>query len=202
MTNALNQYNQNTVYVRGYGQLYEMLLTNLPSLSQQAEMLLRAQWVMAVSAFDTFFHDVVRIGLIEMFVGNRPVSNGAKNYLVSYNALKAILDANSIIDKQLLLNNEIRRINSKDAFQSPQSIEYVMSILGIQNIWNKISPTIGMRAVDIKDQLAIIVRRRNQIAHESDINPATSCQIPISKSDVDNMTSFMDRIVNAVYQLL
>ena len=33
--------------------------------------LLRWQWIQCVSAFDKFMHDLVRVGMLEIFVGNR-----------------------------------------------------------------------------------------------------------------------------------
>lgn len=202
MIRAKNLYEQNIMYVREYGKLYDILASRLPVLSKQAESLLRAQWVMAVSALDTFIHDILRIGLVEMFSGVRPVSHSAQQYMMSFNAFKAILDASTEEEKKELWDNEIRRINSKDTYQSPQSIEYAMSILGIGNLWSNISTSMGLNAVDIKTKLALIIRRRNQIAHESDINSVTSTQIPINKSDVDDVTGFMDSLVHAIYGLL
>ena len=40
-------------------------------VSVETSDLLRWQWVQCISAFDKFMHDLVRVGMLEIFAGNR-----------------------------------------------------------------------------------------------------------------------------------
>lgn len=41
------------------------------AVSVDTSDLLRWQWVQCISAFDKFVHDLVRVGMLEIFAGNR-----------------------------------------------------------------------------------------------------------------------------------
>lgn len=201
MINAIKQYNSNKSHIEAYGKLFVLLEQNIPVLSPQREELLRAQIVMAVSAVDTFFHNVVKIGLLQIFNGSRPIGKAA-SYPIELLDVISINRENDSYRKQLLLENAIMKISSKDSYQSAASIEYAVGLLGIKGIWTKLSPLMGIPAEDIKNKISLIVRRRNQIAHESDINPATMLRYPITKADADDVVDFLDKFVNSVYNLL
>lgn len=202
MIRALNQYSQNKAHVEEYGKLYSLIQMNVPVLSVQGEELLRAQIVMAVSALDTYVHEILRIGLIQMYMGTRALSPNLNTYVLSFVDLLSIMSSTTSNDEQILLEGAIRKINSKDSFQSPRSIEYAMSLLGVNNLWTQIAPSFVLPAADVKLTLSNIVRRRNQIAHESDINPATMTKYAISKSDADDVVNFIDKLINAIHVLL
>lgn len=199
MITALNNFNKNLVQVKQYCALYNLIVSNLPTLASQAESLLRAEWVMVVSNFDTYIHDIVRIALIQIFRGTRASNNGADAYTLSFNTLKRIDSLTNTSDKEEALEIEIRKINEKYSYQSPKSIEYAMSLIGISGIWTKISPSLGMSSQDIKLKLGLIVNRRNKIAHESDYDYLSSAQIAITKDDVDEVVLFIERLVNAIH---
>lgn len=201
MINAIKQYNSNKSHIEAYGKLFVLLEQNIPVLSPQREELLRAQIVMAVSAVDTFFHNVVKIGLLQIFNGSRPIGKAA-SYPIELLDVISINRENDSYRKQLLLENAIMKISSKDSYQSAKSIEYAAGLLGVRGIWTQLSTLMGLSAEDIKNKISLIVRRRNQIAHESDINPATMSRFPITKADVDDVVDFLDKFVNAVYTLL
>lgn len=201
MINAIKQYNSNKIHIEDYSKLYVLLEQNIPALCPQRDELLRAQIVMAVSAVDTFFHNVVKTGLLQIFNGSRPIGKAA-SYPIELLDVISINRENDSYKKQLLLENAIMKISSKDSYQSAASIEYAVGLLGIKGIWTKLSPLMGIPAEDIKNKISLIVRRRNQIAHESDINPATMLRYPITKADADDVVDFLDKFVNSVYNLL
>lgn len=60
----------------------------------------------------------------------------------------------------------------------------------------------GKPAQDIKKELGNIVRRRNQISHESDINPATMKKFAITESDSVEIVTFLDNLILSIYSLL
>lgn len=203
MIRAINQFRRNKSHIEEYGNLFTMIQTHMPTLLNQGEDILRAEIVMIVSAMDTYYHDIVRTGLLQIYQGQRTNSNNGASYSgFSLLDLTLIKNASTEQDKLIHIDNTIRRINSKDSYQSPQSIEYAMNLVGVNGIWSKISPLIGLTPSDTKTELSTIIRRRNQIAHESDINPATMTQFSISKSDADHVVSFISQFVEASHTLL
>lgn len=50
--------------------LYEYIENTMKAPIDTSD-LLRWQWVQCISAFDKFVHDIVRIGMIDIFQGNR-----------------------------------------------------------------------------------------------------------------------------------
>lgn len=202
MIQAYNNFNQNFSQVKQYGALYDLIVQHLPVLTTQADSLLRAEWVMAVSSLDTYIHDIVRIGIMQIYHGLRSSCNGCDTYPLSFKTLKQIESFTSSTDKDDALEAEIRKINEKDSYQSPKSIEYAMSLVGVTNIWTRVSPAMGLSANDVKLQLGLIVRRRNKIAHESDFDHLSAAQINITKNDVDDVVIFIENLVNAINSLL
>lgn len=202
MIQALNQYDQNHKQVKKYGALYNLVVAQVPILATEAESILRAQWVMAVSSLDTYIHDVLRIGLLQIYAGTRPSNNSSDAFNITIKSFMQIEASPITVDKTNLLEAELRRISEKDSYQSPKGIEYALSLIGINNVWSRISPVIGMPASDIKSQLSLIVRRRNKIAHESDYDHLTASLITISKADADDVVEFIDKLVRAINTLL
>ena len=55
---------------------------------------------------------------------------------------------------------------------------------------------------EIRDQLALIVDRRNKIAHESDRDNLLGGKIIIDKNIVNNTISFVDNLCESINKLL
>lgn len=203
MQRALHQFRLNLDNVRDLAKIYDLLESNFPLLKNEADEILRAEIVLAVSAFDSFIHDVVRIGMTSSFLGRRlPVSSSFNQFSISLQSLQNIELAPNHIDKAALFDNEVRKINSKDSFQSPKSIEYALSLINVDKIWTKASNSMGVPAQDIKNQLALIVDRRNKIAHEADYDFVNGNKYPIDKSLANDVTSFIERLGFAIFAVL
>ena len=104
------------------------------------------------------------------------------------------------MQRELLENYLVKKL-SKDSFQSPKSIEYAYSILKIDHIWSKLSEQMGMRSEDIRNKLALIVDRRNKIAHESDWNKITRKYEDIELETVLECQDFIENMVEALDKL-
>ena len=64
MINAVLLFRQNRNRILKLGAVYDFWLGQAPLLQEQLDEVLRAQLVQTVSAFDTFIHDCVRIGIV------------------------------------------------------------------------------------------------------------------------------------------
>ena len=201
MIQAKNNFDRNLSYVNDIGSIYDEVVRLAPTLTTQASQLLRSQFVLLVSALDTYIHDIVRIGILQVYQGSRPVSKNLGRLSFTYNDLSE-LEAQSPMMKTPTLEQIIRRINSEDSYQSSKSIEYALGLIGVTGIWSKLSSKLTMRPDDIKTKLDLIVRRRNQIAHESDYNPSTGGQRDINKDELDKTKSFILLLIDAIHCII
>lgn len=197
MIHAEINFNENVQKVRDLGGIYDEVVRLAPLLKEQASQILRSQFVLIVSAFDTYIHDIVRIGILQQYEGTRPTAKNLSKLSISY-ADMVELDSQSSIMKLPTLDRIIRNTNSTDSYQSSTSVEYALGLIGVNKIWSNCAVTMGCTAEDVKRKLNLIVRRRNQIAHESDYNPVTGDQFPIDKTQVENTILFIADLVNAI----
>lgn len=201
MIQAERRFYDNVKRVDDLGSIYDEIIRLAPLLTEQASQILRAQFVLIVSAFDTYIHDIVRIGIIQQYEGIRAPAKGLSRLCISY---PNMLDFNSQppIMKLPTLDRIIRNTNAADSYQSSTSVEYALGLIGLSKVWSLAAVTMGGTGDDIKKRLDLIVRRRNQIAHESDYNPASGDQYPIDKIQVDQTIQFMKDLINVVKSLL
>lgn len=201
MNRALIQYQQTSNSIKELGNLYNLIITNFPLLTLQADEILRAQYVLIISALDCYIHDSTRYGLIEIYKGTRVSCSNTKKYPIKFDTLQQIEATSDINIKLAHLESQIIETNSKDSYQSPKGIEYALSLVNVKSVWSKISTDMSMTPDDIKQELSLIINRRNKIAHESDINPATGSKYPINNIMVDKVIAFIDKMVDSIHKL-
>jgi hypothetical protein len=202
MNRAFIQYQDNSKSIKELGLLYDLILTNFPLLNTQAEEILRAQFVLIVSALDTYIHDVVRVGMLKIYQDSRNSCSKTDDFPIEFSILRQIEQTMDKEDKLALLEKSIQNKNSKESYQSPKSIEYALGLVNIDKVWTRISTTINRPAEDIRNQLALIINRRNKIAHESDREFTTGEKCSIDKSLVDNTINFIDSLCSSIHGLL
>lgn len=165
-----------------------------------ASDLLRWQYVLAVSALDKYVHDIVRIGMIEEFRGNRIETKKYKSVRIELSIASAIKNSTA---PEVEFSNEIIRQHSFLAFQDPDKISDALSLIWEENHkWKVISSHMStpISETDLKTKLKNIVIRRNQIVHQGDClstQPPLQQQI-ISKSDTEDVINFIKELVNAI----
>jgi hypothetical protein len=202
MNRAIIQYQNNSKSIKELGQLFDLIISKFPLLQTQAEDILRAQFVMIVSALDCYIHDVVRIGMLEIYSGGRNPSKNTEKYSINLTTLQQIEKAPDEQTKLAFLEKHIQTKNTEESFQSPKSIEYALGLINIDKIWTKLSSKMNLPPDDIKKQLALVVDRRNKIAHESDRDNLTGSKIIIDKTLIDNTISFIDNLCQAIQNSL
>lgn len=154
LNGAILQYQLNIKSARDLETIY-VALAAMTSNSVPKEELLRAEIVAVVSAFDTYIHDIVRLGLMCQY------QNSVSNlYITNFTNKHSISSLESFEMK-------IREVHSYKTFQAPKKISEALEMITICDVWTKIKPYIP----DVETILQLIIERRNKIAHESDINP-------------------------------
>jgi hypothetical protein len=161
--------------------------------------LLRAEFVLIVSALDYYIHGVVRDGLIDQL--NSTDNCNANNLCIPFSTVKVLLHINSKEEQKRVLNEQIKNITSKDSYQAPRAIEKALSMIDVKKVWTKISDFSGKSAVDIRDTLSIVINRRNKIAHEADIDFLTGEKTIITPSDIKECLEFVTEFIDAIEQI-
>lgn len=202
MLKAIQLFRSNRSRILDLGAVYDLWIGQAPLLQKQLDEILRAQLVLAVSAFDTFIHDCVRIGIIRQSMTSSTLSNSLKKFPIPFEDLQIINGLATMADKAIYLDGVIKRVNSKDSYQSPTSIEYALGLLGVNGIWSKVALSMKMPANDVKAELANIVNRRNKIAHESDLDVFGISLNPITKAEVMHVLHFIYGLSIGIYRLI
>ncbi len=150
--------------------------------------MLRAGIVLVASAIDTYAHRIALIGIVAQFQGHLP----KKNVRIPINIVGS---ATSTISTSQF-ENEIRSQLSYQTFQQPDKYAEALRHAGVEDLWQKLGLSMGVAASDAKRQLALVIDRRNKIAHESDLDRSTPPQKwPISLQDLQSARHNVDRIV-------
>lgn len=198
MINAMNVFNSLIDQCSTTMGIYEYFESN--NVPIDASDLLRWQYVLAVSALDKYVHEIVRIGMIEEFKGEKTETSKYRNMRIDLSTFSAIKNSEN---PEIEFSNEIVRQHSFLAFQDPDKISDALSFIWDEpHKWKKISMnmTSPISENDLKTKLKNIVIRRNQIVHQGD---CLSTQIPlqqqdISKSDTIDVVNFIKDLVNAI----
>jgi len=200
MKSAKQHFQNNIIRVKNLGAIYKAInsqITNILDLSD----ILRAQYVMLISSLDHFIHEVVRIGMLEIYNQKRKPTKAFKEFIFSLD--KKILFEKAIMQEKNdeWLNWQIRYRNGFKSFQQANKIEEAMLLIDEESIWKSISLITNQNYKDLKNKLDLIVNRRNQIAHEADIEPIYKELRDIYIEDIENSIEFIEFLVEKIYQI-
>ena len=193
MSSAKDDFKNNIRSISNSISIYQYLQKNAKNLD--STILLRSQYVVIVSAFDTYVHSALINKIIEAyFTSDATVEFGVD---IPLSLVWKMRTSDENMQKELL-KSYLNKKFSKDSFQSPKSIEYAYGILKINQIWTKIGKKIQKSADHVKGTLALIVKRRNKIAHESDWNEITRKYEEIDLKMVLECQEFIQKLVDAL----
>lgn len=170
--------------------------------------LLRSSVVAAVSALDRFMHDLVLEKCWGLLSG--PESGLPKELK---NLSIPVIEAKKAIDRVrkdgtarpgYQIKRAIQMVLHESTFQGPNGIETCGRMLGIKDFWGEVvknmlnAPAKG----DIIDELTRIVRRRNQIVHEADLERKIKSKKDtlreITRAEAQKAVEFVTGIVAAI----
>lgn len=153
---------------------------------------LRSAYFQAVSSFDFFVHEVALVEAKHRF------HSGIRTRNISLPMeVITLADAEEKLDAAAA---HIRQQNSYKAFVDPAKLAELLSCY-CDKPWQKLLARINdgrdppdfSEERNVKGQLKSIWKRRNQIAHEADVNPTLAgiTLWPIDKSDTEMTISFI-----------
>ncbi len=131
------------------------------------------------------------------------------NFLQQSYTISGLIPAisNSILNRlnnTSWLEDEIRKGLSYKSFQQPDKIADAIRQISDKQLWNEVASKMSKPSEDIKQQLTLIVDRRNKIAHEADIDPTLNIgnRWYIDESMVGDTVDFIEQLVESIHQLL
>lgn len=161
--------------------------------------MLRAELVLAVSALDYFIHEIVRLGMLEIYNKQRQPTPHFQRFQIS---LANVADIISAPSDDNWLEREIITQHSRSSFQNYGNIADAVRIFYSESLWTQVSSRMNMENRDIKERLNLIVDRRNKIVHESDMmRPSYLNQrFPVDDQMIEEAVNFIEQIVEAIYE--
>jgi hypothetical protein len=164
--------------------------------------LLRFQIVYSVSALDKLIHDLVRIGMVQSFTGQRSPTNKYLSEKITMSAYSALSVA-TIPPKEYYFEQEVISKLRTITFQSPENIADGLSyIWDEKSKWQKVATAMSITEQTAKTQLKLIVDRRNKIVHEADTDIATGGRFAVSEADCETTISFIEKCGEEIVKLV
>lgn len=163
--------------------------------------LLRWQWVQSVSALDKLIHDLVRLGMLEIFQSRRSLTPKFASFAIDINFhMQLVAAPTSAIN---LFESQILKKHSFLSFQDPDKISDALSnIWDEPHKWKCISAKMQLEESRVKTQLKNIVIRRNQIAHAGDYPNLMLERQEIEPNDVKDVVDFIKNLGENIYELV
>jgi hypothetical protein len=197
MKSALDQFNANLSRARALSGLAKSLVAFTTTAVDLSDIY-RASLVLGVSALDHFVHEFVRLGMLEVYEGRRAPTDANLSFRIPLAAAKiAIADPT----RSDWLDEVVREAHSWQSFQHPDKIADAIRLVSGVKLWEEISRTIGSDAKAVKVRLTAIIDRRNQIAHEADLDPTNpGSRWPIDSALTEDALDYIERLVQAIYK--
>jgi hypothetical protein len=126
--------------------------------------------------------------------------------LISNETLNRIRAAVTTSDASAAFDLYVRDHLSRITYQDPDDIADGLRLCSTTELWNEVAMNLGAtpatktdQAKNLKTQLSLIVRRRNIIAHEGDLQQSPLREPwPIAQADLSYVGDQIERLVRAI----
>lgn len=204
MQTALDLFQDNIKRVRRLTDAYHLLIQH--DSETDFSDVLRAQYVLTISALDMFIHNIIKIGMMETLRGQRKQTKEYQNFQITMNLV-------NFDNTYTWFESEINRRLSKETYQNPyqifEGIKYIFNDKSKSakesQFWELIANKLKQKRIDIINRLNEITERRNKIVHEADVKPIPTMPGELWEIDdlsVNDMIDFIESIVMSIYELL
>ena len=164
--------------------------------------LLRSRIVYSVSAFDKLLHDLIRIGIVQTYLGNRIATPKYQNEPIPLSVAQQ-LSATTTTPPEVLFEQIVRSKLKILSFQDPDKLSDGLSYIWPEpQKWQKISFKINTPEATAKTTIRLIANRRNAIVHEAVLDSKKKKKISISKVESDEVSSFLLNLGTAICDLV
>lgn len=163
--------------------------------------LLRSKLVYAVSAFDKLIHDIVRQGMVEIYIGKRPPTPKYLAETIPVSVVQQLITATTP-PPELIFEQTVRAKLKILSFQDPDKVSDGLAYVWNESQkWQKIAAAIGADEKVTRTTLKVIATRRNSIVHEADTDPVSENKLPISRGEVEDVGMLLRKVGEAIYVL-
>ncbi|MCY7331214.1 MAG: hypothetical protein LH649_00830 [Pseudanabaena sp. CAN_BIN31] len=201
MHRALNLFRTNIEESKNLTSLYDYLQSSLHS-PLSFDDLLRAQIVYSVSAFDKLIHDIVRIGMVEIFTGRRQPTSKYLAESISISTYSELINA-TIPPQDYIFEQALFKKFKTVSYQEPTKVADGLSyVWDEKQKWQKIAAKMGIDDQTAKTRLKLIADRRNSIVHEADIDLSSNQKYSINRAECESITTFLYECGEAVVDLV
>lgn len=197
MHNVFSQFQTNIEEIKKTHLITKSLNLPNPSIIDTSNVL-RSCIVLTVSALDHLIHELTIVGMTEIFNGIRGVTNKYEKHQISLAFYHGISQSPPLI----AFETELREKLGWQTFQRPNKIKEAISLFHTVQLWQRVSLILGDTETNIKNQLNLIVDRRNMIAHEADIEPIYKTKRNITDYDVEVSIEFIEKLGVTIYNLV
>jgi len=170
--------------------------------SESLEDLLRASYVMALSAMDAYFHAKI-LGRIVQHAKEPAPSESLLNSKILVSDF--IAAQRSYKRKYQALRSAIERTLSYQSLQAPDKIASGLSLIGVTDFWKSVASILKQDRKKLLARVRRMVKRRNQIAHEGDLSQSRKARNKsraIGHKDVTNAIDLVCEVVDAAEQII
>jgi len=206
MQQAFNQFKKNIQTTKELDALYNHLVLEM-KLPIDLSDILRSQLVYAVSALDKLIHELVRIGMLQSFLGQRTKTlkfNGFTISLETYSKIQQLSQSTETLQlegPEYFFEQEIIIKHKHLSFQDPDKISDALSLIWEEKQkWQQVAFSLNMSDDYLKKRLKNIVSRRNQIVHEADIDIQTNLRNSIDEEDVKESVDFIFQLGESIFK--
>jgi hypothetical protein len=180
--------------------------------------ILRFQLVYAVSAFDRFMHEIIKIGIVHSFSHKTQLTKKAESFNISFSTVNKILAINKSDlsprapedTLEYWIDREIYEQHKSLSFQQPEKIKDALSLIwNEEHKWQKIvsnmtiklsGDTINEQEKYLKQTITLIVERRHQIVHEADIDLVTNKKRLVDKININESVNVIENLGSSIYK--
>ena len=199
MNSAFEQFQANIQRTRILFGIHDVLKTQITGALDISDIL-RSALVMAVSALDQYVHEIVRLGILEIYRNERNITIPSLKFNVSLGSVRRCLVDPSDIS---WLDSEIRERHSWQSFEHPDRIADAIRLISDMSLWETVASDLGSDTDYIKQRIKLIVDRRNKIAHEADIDPSfPNTRWPIDDQMVIETVTFIEQVVLSIHNAI
>lgn len=101
------------------------------------------------------------------------------------------------------LEDQIRDRHSYQSFQDPERVADAIRLISEAQLWSEVADQLGLTSQNVRQKLQLIVHRRNQIAHEADMDPSfPDTRWPVDDDLVDDAVNFIGQLAEAIYMVV
>lgn len=200
----LNQMNENIESVQGKFRVAERLLEL--GDTDAAKDIYRSQIVFLESALDYFMHCLGIYAMQQMYLGNWNKTEGYKDLKVP---IDRVMHAITHPEDSEWIDDVIVSHHASKTYMSPKEIKEQFTLIIGKDFFDKVADEMYYDQTSrvktdakLKENLDVLFKRRNKIAHQADRDHKTGNLFDIGKENVESAIDTIKTFVYCTYSLL